>query len=169
VITLKTATTMQQKIILIRYFCIGISVLFLLVGCGKETIEYRMNVDLVYINETNGPIAFEIFEKISSNNTSFIELNPSEKSRVFSYDYERVTKKLNPETCCNDFLPNAYSSLEWNGSSKKLFLKDSTCIIHLNNRSTEISNYEVEVVSPRHFRYTYTFTHLDIEFPRRCD
>lgn len=147
----------------------GISIGLFLSGCGKEDVEYRMTVDLRYVNQTDSLIRFEISESINSNNVSIIELSPSAESKIFSYDYEGVEKDVTPVTCCNDFLTNVYSQRESNGSSKKLNLNETLCVTHLNEKSTEISNYDIAVISDRHFRYTYTLKKEDFENAKTCE
>lgn len=159
---------MEQKITWMLYSFIGISIVLFASGCGKEDIEYRMTVDLEYTNQTDSTVSFEIYESISSNIFSTVTLQPSSNSKIFSYDYEGVNENITPETCCNSFLENVYSRREINGSSKTIKLNDSLCVTHLNDKSTEITNYEVQIISERHYRYTYNFGKNDLLDAKIC-
>jgi len=164
-ITLKTATIMQQKIILMRYFCIGISVLFLIVGCGKETMEYRMSMDLTFINATDSLLSFNLNPSVSSNNLENLTILPQSQSKIFTYDIEGVDKNLDPNNCCQGVLDNLF---EGGNPANFIVINENLCVAHLLEKSVDISNYDVEIISPRHFRYTYTFTKVDIENARPC-
>jgi hypothetical protein len=127
-----------------------------------------MAVDLVYVNQTDSSISFQILENIGLNNISTITLDPFSTSKIFTYEYDGVDKKITPQSCCNSFLRNVYDINDINGSGKKIVLNDSLCVFHLNNKSTIISNYNSEVISDRHFRYTYTFTFKDFKDAKKC-
>jgi hypothetical protein len=156
---------MQQKIILIRYFCIGISVLFLLVGCGKETVEYRMTMDLTFINRTDTVLSFNLNPSAASNNLENLTILPQSQSKIFTYDLEGVDKNLDPDNCCQGVL---YNLFEGGDPANFIVINENLCVTHLLEKSVDISNYDVEIISPRRFRYTYTFTKVDIENARPC-
>ena len=161
---------MQQKTTWMHYLLTGISVLTLLLisSCEGET-EYRMTVDLEFINSTDSTISFDIYEDISSSNQSEVTLVPKSKSPTFSYEYSGVSEFVTPENCCNSFLINVYSNEEFGGSSKVIVLNDTLCVTHFNEKSTLIENYNVEVISERHFKYTYSFVASDFSNAENCE
>lgn len=160
---------MEQRTIWMRFLLIGISLSSLISGCGKEDIEYVMTVDLVYSNQTDSLIGFEILENISSSTITEIELEPFSSSSTFSYEYEGVSRVIEPESCCDDFLSNVYTSRGLEGESKTITLNDTLCVTHLNEKSVLISNYSHEEISNRHFRYSYVFTENDFENAEPCE
>lgn len=168
-ITLKTDTAMEQRTTWMRFLLIGISAVILTTGCGKEDIEYRMTVELVYSNQTDSLISFEILEHISSSTITEVELEPFSSSPTFSYDYEGVSRVVEPESCCDDFLTNVYTSRGFEGESKTITLNDTLCVTQLNEKSVLISNYSHEEIANRHFRYTYMFTKNDFENAKPCE
>jgi hypothetical protein len=151
------------------FLIIGISVTILLTSCAKEDVEFGMKVDLVYENQTDSLVKFEILEDIGSNKTTTVELFPYSISEIFSYEYDGVQKHVEPENCCDSFLENVYSSLEFDGVSKKIILNDTLCITHYNNKSTLIENYNSMIIADRHFRYSYLFTRKDFVNAVKCD
>jgi hypothetical protein len=159
---------MQLKTMSMHSLLFGISALFLINGCGKETTEYRMTVELSYLNQTDSIIRFELHENITSNITSEIELKPGSMSSIFSYEYDGVSKIVEPHTCCESFLVNVYAGGDREGLSKQIEVGEFHCVTHLNEKSVLLSNYMSEVIGHRHFRYTYTFTRDDFENAVLC-
>lgn len=159
---------MRQKIIWMHFLIVGISLPLLLAACGKEDIEYRMKVALVYHNNTDSLVKFELRENISLGNSLIIELSGNTQSKIFSYEYQGVDKVIKPKTCCKDFLNNVYSSRDWNSSLKEIVLNGSYCVIHINDKFTNILNYNSEIIGDTHFRYTYTFKKDDFENAVLC-
>jgi len=156
---------MRQKIILMHYLLIGISVLFLVVGCGKETMEYRMSMDLTFINATDSLLSFNLTPRISSNNLENLTILPQSQSKIFTYDIEGVDKKLDPNNCCQGVLDNLF---EGGNPANFIVINENLCAIHLMEKSVVLSNYTVEIINDRHFRYTYTFNNTDIEDLKPC-
>ena len=156
---------MRQKIIWMHYLLIEISVLFLVVGCGKETMEYRMTMDLTFINRTDSVLSFNLNPSVSSNNLENLTILPQSQSKIFTYDLEGVDKKLDPDNCCQGVLDNLF---EGGDPANFIVINENLCVTHLLEKSVILSNYDAEIISPRHFRYTYTFTKVDIEDPRPC-
>ncbi len=156
---------MRQKIIWMHYLLIGISVLFFVVGCGKETMEYRMTMDLTFINRTDSVLSFNLNPSVSSNNLENLTILPQSQSKIFTYDLEGVDKKLDPDNCCQGVLDNLF---EGGDPANFIVINENLCVTHLLEKSVILSNYDAEIISPRHFRYTYTFTKVDIADPRPC-
>jgi len=148
-----------------HYLLIEISVLFLVVGCGKETMEYRMTMDLTFINRTDSVLSFNLNPSVSSNNLENLTILPQSQSKIFTYDLEGVDKKLDPDNCCQGVLDNLF---EGGDPANFIVINENLCVTHLLEKSVILSNYDAEIISPRHFRYTYTFTKVDIEDPRPC-
>lgn len=160
---------MQQKIIYKHFLLIGISIFFLFTGCGKEDVEYRMTMDLLYVNQTDKVISFIIRPDISSNDVENVTILPQTQSKVFSYDVEGVDKNINPDNCCQDILIDVYGGRGLEGESQTLRIDDVLCVTHLNEKSVDLTNYSSEKVADRHFRYRYTFTDIDLENAEPCE
>lgn len=158
----------QLKEIYKHFLLIGISALTVsLAGCGQE-IEYRMTVELIFQNTTTSQIGFSIRPDINSSGRENITLVPQSQSTVFTYEIDGVDKNPNIETCCQDLLVDVYGGRGTNGNSQVLRLDNDLCVIHLNEKSIVLSNYSKEIISERHFKYSYTFTDTDIENPQPC-
>ena len=100
-----------------------------------------------------------MLEESISETVSF-SIEPHAKTRIYSYDVG-AGKELIPEACCQELLASIYSYREFNGFSKELKIGVNSCVLHLNEKSAIISNYDYKVVADRHFRYTCTFTSDD--------
>lgn len=148
-----------------RFFLFGISALSFAAGCGKETIEYGMTMSLKYINETDSVVSFNLRPDISFNDLENLVIPPKSESKIFTYDVEGVDKKLNPDTCCQGIMNDLFEVDFLN----LITLNDTSCVGHQNQKSVILTNYAVEIISDRHFRYTYTFTKGDFENAEPCD
>jgi len=157
-----------RKTIWLHYLLIGISVLFLAAGCGKKYVEHRMTMDLTFINKTNGVVSFTVRPGISSTTLENVTVPPQTQSKIFTYNVEGVDKRLNPGNCCQDALIDVYGGRGLEGVSQTLRFNDNLCVTHLNEKSVILSNYTTEIITDRHFRYSYTFTEKDFENAVPC-
>lgn len=147
------------------FSAIGISIVaFAILGCGKESVEYRLKVEFLYINATDSTVEFDFRESVSTLGLKQVVLNPKSSSDLLTIEAEGGFKKPNPVTCCQGILEDNYAS----SKVKTLILNNSYCVIQADNKSTDISNYESEIISDRHFRYTYTFRKADFENAVLC-
>lgn len=160
---------MKQKKIWMCFLIIGLISSMIFSSCGKEDVEYKMTVDLIYVNTTDSLVHFSILEDIGSNEITEVKLYPYTTSKIFSYTYEGVEKIVDPQSCCNDFLRNVYASSDNNGLSKHITLNDTLCITQLNEKSCLIQNYSHEIIADRHFQYTYTFNEQDFTNAKLCE
>jgi hypothetical protein len=157
-----------QKTIWLHYLLIGISVPFLVAGCGKKDVEYRMRVELTFINTTDKVISFQMRSGISSSNLESVTITPRTQSKTFTYNVEGVDKKMNPGNCCQDVLIDVYGGRGLEGVSQTLKFNNNLCVTHLNEKSVILANYTTERITDRHFRYSYTFTENDFENAEPC-
>lgn len=160
---------MKQKTTYVRYLLIGISALTVLLSSCRKQTEYRMKMDLLFINQTNKEISFIIRPDILSSRVENIIIGPQSQSRIFTFEISGVDKIPNIETCCRDALIGAYGGSGTEGYSQMLRINDSLCVTHLNEKSVILSNYLMEKIADRHFRYSYTFTEADIANPKPCE
>ena len=159
---------MLQKIIWMHYLLIGISIILLAARCSKKDVEYRMTMDLTFINTTDNVVSFRVRPDISSSNLENVTIPPRTQSKIFTYNVEGVDKTMNPNNCCQDALLDVYGGRGLQGVSQTLKLNDKLCATHLNEKSVILSNYTTEIISDRHFRYSYTFTKNDFENAEPC-
>jgi hypothetical protein len=155
---------------LMLYFLFGISISIISSNCGKELTEYKMNIDIIFVNKTDSTIQFDILKDLSSSSSLIsVELNKAVKIKEFNYEYVGVEKEISPTTCCKDFLSNVYSNKQVNGSTKTITLNTDYCVTHFNEKSVLISNYQVKVLNKRHYSFTYYFKGSDFENAVLCE
>jgi hypothetical protein len=166
---LKTDMPIQQKTIWTHFLLFGISALFLGSGChNNEIVEYGVTMDLLYVNETDNSVSFNIRVANSLTSTEVI-LSAHSNSEVYSYDLDGADKVTSPDSCCQEFLIDVFGARGLEGNSQSFVVNDTACFIHLDEKSMLISNYSSERIADRHFRYTYTFTENDFLNTMRCD
>ncbi len=148
-----------------RFLIIGISMIagLLFTSCGNnDQIEYKMTVDFVYVNQANNTIRFSIREPAIGDSID-VKLNPKAQSSTFSYEISGAPKNPTPENCCQGVLEGNIAPYSI------IILSDELYVVHENEKSVLISNYKDNIISDRHFWYTYTFTEGDLENALPCN
>ncbi len=143
------------------YLLTGISVILTcsFLSCNEQ-VEYRLVAEFQFINETESTIEFEIFHE----STTEIQLAAQESTEIFRVEASGGSKTPNIETCCEGILDDLL------GSSGKFYRINSTeCVLHENEKSDLINNYQSEQISERVFRYTYTFRTEDFLDAENCE
>jgi len=144
---------MQRKRTWMRCLLIGISLLIIsLSGCGEGEVEYRIDNEFVFINESNSTITFTILNRRNADIRTEVSLAPNEKDTVLLLA-SGGAKHPNPDSCCQGLL---HAVLD--GSDRgniRLRFDDKACLI---TEPAIISNYTNEVLGPRFFRYIFVFT-----------
>ena len=140
------------------YLLIGISSLSCLINCTEGDVDYRITVEIMYLNSTDSLIEFDIKPDLSFNEYEIILLAAKSTSRIYSYDIDGADKKPRPETCCD----GVFSSLFRSDNFNRIIVNDKNCLVHDNMQSAKRDGYQLDVISDRTFRYTYTFTEDDL-------
>jgi len=153
---------MQQKKTWRPYLLIGISLLIInLSGCQK-LVEYRLDTEFVFVNESNRTITFTIFDHTKLDIRAELILDPNEK-HSFLHRASGGYDNPNPNSCCYELL---HSVLD--GADR------GDIIVEFDNKSCRvqepaiISNYTNEVLGERLFRYTFVFTDEVLDNPLEC-
>ena len=155
--------TIKQKKTLMHFLPIGISIFLFLIGCEGE-VSYSMKMEVRFINATDSLIEFNFRTDFLSTQDEKIILNPNSNSPIFS-GYIDSGKNPEPETCCNEILITSFR----NGQVNRIMINGNRCIVHNQEKSTDFSNYSIETISDRTFRYTYTFTEEDLKDGMPCE
>lgn len=162
-IIVRTNTTMEQRKTWMCFLLFGISAFLLITGCGKSTSEYVLEIDLQYQNVTDSTLSFEI-AKGQSGAFETVILPPQSSGGPFSYHLDGDFVNPTPDNCCLGFVENNFKLSEAN----YITVNDSLCVLHNQEKSAILSNYESEIISDRHFRYTYTFKSDDLAGAAPC-
>lgn len=145
---------MQQKQIYLFFLIFGISALFF--TCDKGEVEYFLKTDFVFINETDKNISFEIREKTTTKMDLNLEAKSTSKTYTINSDggFENPT----PDNCCQGVL----QSFLVGSDQKSIVIKknDTLCIMV---EPAIIDNYKSEIISDRHYKYTFTFTDKNVK------
>jgi len=141
---------MKQKTTYGHYLLIGISALITcLFSCQKE-VQYRLDVEFIFVNQSGKTLSFSVRDHTHNRNEIILEQNTS-------YTIELIPsegpKNPDPETCCQGLLE---SVLE--GSDQGSIIIKYNNLQCLIESPANISNYKKEIVNQRFFRYTFTFT-----------
>jgi hypothetical protein len=146
---------MQQKITWMRFLLTGISalLLFLTLSCCDD--EYAIQVDYVYINETDVVLSYSQIALDNSDTTELFKIEP--KSQVVRT--VRGESERNPTLtgCCADFL----GDLQGIGFPILIQFSDIACITYVEGSGPTTSNiaaYEARSLSASHFEFVYRFT-----------
>jgi hypothetical protein len=128
------------------YLLIGISIVLLnLNGCQQE-VEYRLDTEFVYVNQSDKFLSFEASN--GSSNRRVIALSPNSSDTVY-YAASGGFENPDPNSCCQGLLGDIL------GGALTLTFTDSICSL---SSPLDINNYVSEKVEDRYFRYTFTFT-----------
>jgi len=146
---------MEWKTTWMRFLMLGIFSLFL-IGFSCKKIEPDMDGEYVYINSTNHTISFLTPHvnsfKLLGLQTHLIKL------------YEIARKKTRPETYGTPFNNTDSEVIQFDGNK---------CLTMTSSNSSEnsllnISNYSVEKIDNRTYKFTYTFTEADYNRATTC-
>lgn len=147
---------MQQKKIWMHFLIIGISLAFS--SCQGET-EFINTVEFLFHNQSDQKILFTQYPESEFG----LELLPNKSTDVLTVK-GGGPRNPDPLLCCQDMLDNLIGP-----SGKYYVLDDTLCILHKNEKSDLIENYDIKVFSERHFRYSYTFRSTDFVDTQTCE
>jgi len=157
---------MLQKTIWTHFLIIGINFLFVFffVSCGKNTVDYRSDVDLIYINETNHFIKY--YALFSSNLKRLLfELPPNSKKIIESRGNGGVPNKI----------ASIQGSLEdFQGYNNRILIKynDEKCIVYLKREGPtthNVSFYETREIERGYYEAIYRFTETAYNQAKNCE
>lgn len=128
-------------------------------SCQKE-IEYRLDTEFIFENQSDKTISFAINDPNSSRNEISLLSNTSDIIRLIPSE---GTKDPNPNTCCQGLL---HSVLDGSDKGSIIIKYDNLkCIVEV---PANIANYKSEKISERFFRYTFTFTNEVLDHVSDC-
>ena len=165
----KQTTMKKQETFWMPYLIIGVTFcfVFLFSSCGEETIEYKLDADIIYKNETDHLIKY--FEYISDSNQKVLlfELSPnSEKKVEIRVSGGNENQTIN--NCCQGILGDYQGDnailIEYNNNDK--------CIIYTNEQGSatgNISAFESSTISERYYEFIYTFSEEEYNQAENCN
>jgi len=156
--TLKTITTMRQKITWMHFLILGliISLAAILSSCDKDV--YGVVTEHHFINQTNHHITYPIgYEKfnVSPQSTTTIRTNTRVGGKVVETEFHSSPLFILP-------------------SSSILTIKfdNSKCLIDVKvddvHSVRNIKDFSIEKVSENRYKFTYTFTEADYNRAVTC-
>ncbi len=151
---------MKQRTIWKVFLIIGIS--FLLFSCKQEA-DYRLDVDIIYKNETNHVVSYYKFYSEPQNKELIFELQPnSEKKFEIRGESGRDIDIDNLGVLGNvqEYLYHIFIS--YDNSDKCLIYK-------YGEGSTVEANYNTKEISTRYYETVYTFTEEEYNKAVKCE
>jgi hypothetical protein len=160
---------MKQKKIWMRYLTTGISffiILLIILSCEEKSTSYRLNVDLIYKNETNQQITYNAYSKEDNFNQFVFDLDPKKEKKI---ELRGTGTENNLNNCCEgvfeDFQGNSDILIEYNNKEK--------CLIYSNGEGSTTANinvtYTSREISSGYYEFTYTFTEEEYSKAINCE
>lgn len=146
---------MEQKTTYWNYLLIGISVLMISLSSCQKEIEYRLDTEFIFKNQTDKTVSFAVNDPNSNRKEIHLEPNVSDTIKLIPSE---GTKDPNPNTCCQGLLQSVLDGSDQ--GSIVIEFDDLQCEIEA---PANIDNYKSERISDRFFRYTFKFTNERIE------
>jgi|GEM_PF-1872227 len=157
---------MGQKITWTSYLLIGISI-FILISCVPARIEYKVDADIIYINETEYMINY--YQYLPSQNPSKIfifEIAPNSQKIIESRD-GGSKENQNIDNCCQGILEG------FQGDASVLVEFDQVkCLIYQDGKGSTTNNilgYESVILSKNYYQFTYRFTENEYLNAENCE
>lgn len=157
---------MQQKITWMRFSLTGISALLLFMTLSRCNDDYSIQVDYVYINETDVVLTYNQIALDNSDTTQLFEIKP--KSQVVRTVRGETGKNPTLTNCCADFL----GDLQGSGFPILIRFSDVACITYVEGTGPTTSNiaaYEARSLSASHFEFVYKFKEDTLEEAGVCN
>jgi len=166
-ITLKSASTMEQKTTWMRYLIIGVFSTFVF-SCDREIDEPIQKASYIYLNKLSEPIRFELYQSVNNSSVEYvllqgdsIEFSFSGTPGVFPFYGNEIANRL--------------------GDSVTLRYEKGTCNHYVRDKSTGIfggtgvfdlssyENYNLELVNQRNYTLRYFIDEKDFSLAVPCD
>ena len=140
----------QQKIIWMRFFLIGISFFCLNFTSCKKDIDYRIRARWIFINETNYNITFKpvgFWEEfnVTANSTTIFEESFDGPKEVSAVDYTPILK------------------------AEYLVFDALKCLLISEAGADQIENYSNLKIDDRYFEFTFRFTQDHFNKSQNCN
>jgi len=144
---------MEQKIIWMRFFLIGISALLAISNTGCKQVDYQVRAKYIYINETGSNISYT---------ADWQDFNVNANDSII---YE--TDDDGPESIKeSDFIPPLASC-----DPCAVFFGTELCdtlLIEDENSPLEIENYQSRKLGERYYEFTFYYTQDMIDNADQC-
>tara|TARA_B110000240_G_C13468981_1_gene440070 strand:- start:176 stop:691 length:516 start_codon:yes stop_codon:yes gene_type:complete len=167
-IILKTNITMEQKTIWMHYLIIGISIVILssLNSCSSE-IEYKLDTDIIYKNETNYLIRYHQYDPEDNQKVFVFELDANSEKKI-EIRGDGGNENQGIDNCCQGIL----EGFQGNSSILIDYENNDKCLIYINGEGSttgNISGYTSRTISERYYEFTYTFTEEEYNQAGNCE
>ncbi|MCP4458817.1 MAG: hypothetical protein GY816_12460 [Cytophagales bacterium] len=163
---------MKQKTIWMRYLIIGISLTLLLFlgSCREYPGEGRLDVDIIYINETSHGIKYyqyfpsEVIPKVFA-----FEIQPNAQELMEFRGIGSSSDDLTIENCCEGY----FEGFQGRNNSVLVEFDEEKCLVHQSGDGPTTQNYssgyEGKQLGERYFEFTYRFTEEHYQEAMDCE
>ena len=160
---------MEQKTIWIRYLIIGISIVILtsLKSCSSKQIEYKLDADIIYKNESNHPIRYYQYDSENNQRIFVFELDAN-SDKTIEIRESGGNKNQTTDNCCQGLLEG------FQGDDSILIDYDNNdkCLVYTNGQGSTTGNilaYTSRIISERYYEFTYRFTEAEYNQAEDCN
>ena len=158
---------MKQKTTWMRYLIFGISFCFTLLfsSCGETIVEYRLDADIIYKNESNHLIKYYQYDSENNQKVFVFELEANSEKK---YQIRSSGPDTNINNCCQGILEG------FQGINSILIDYDNSdkCLIYTDGEGSttgNISTYESREIESRYYEFIYTFTEAEYNLATDCN
>lgn len=160
---------MVQKTTWMHYLIIGISLNLILVlsSCTKDDVEYKLDADIIYKNESSHTIKYYQYDPINSQKVFVFELIPNAEKKL-EIRGSGGNKNDTVDNCCLGIL----EGFQGNSSILIAYDNETKCLIYSNGEGPTTSNisiYESREISDRYYEFIYRFTDAEYNLAENCN
>lgn len=160
---------MEQKITWIHYLITGISIIifpFFILSCDPSRIEYKLDADIIYVNDTEYLIRYFQYNNITSQRVFAFEIEPNSRKKIKSRGDGAETSLDN---CCAGVLEGFQGIkdilIEYENGQK--------CLIYLSGEGPTTANintgYKRREISTNYYEFVYIFTEKEYWNAKPCN
>lgn len=155
---------MKRKVIYLLFLSIGLTISSFL-GCGREQVEYIVNADIIYKNNTPYHIYYHRYDAYSQQYGILFEVPP----------YGSFKKEIRGDGGNKVNTPEIYKGVfgdfqDDNGILIKY--DDQKCLIYEKGSGSTTDNYlnsyQWRKINNHYFEFTYTFTEEEAQKATTC-
>lgn len=161
---------MEQKTTLKHYSIIGISLMLTLfnLSCkSEEEIEYRLDVDIIYKNETNHLINYYQYDQsLSDFKVLAFTLLPNNNNKM-------EIRGNGPKTTLNNCCEGIFESFQGTKDILIDYDNNDKCLVYLAGEGSTTENinigYNIREIENGYYEFIYTFTENEYDLANNCE
>jgi len=151
------------------HFLIGISVLIISTSScsGDEQVEYKLNANIIYKNESNHLIRYYQYDSENNQKVFVFELEANSDKRIEVRGGGGIQNQT-INNCCQGLL----EGFQGNNSILIDYDNSDKCLIYTNGEGSttdNISAYESREIESRYYEFIYRFSETEYNQAEDCN